>query len=142
MHEQRDHERDGSEGVRLDKWLWAARFFKTRSLATEAVNGGKVELNGLRPKPAKEVKVGDQLRIRIGAFVHHLTVRALGERRGPAAIAATLYEETAESVAARERLREQHRMAPTMQYEEGGRPTKKDRRTLSEFVDKQRRRGR
>ena len=131
-----------SDGVRLDKWLWAARFFKTRSLATEAVNGGKVELNGLRPKPSKEVKAGDQLRIRIGAFVHHLTVRALGERRGPAAIAATLYEETAESGAARERLREQHRMAPTMQYEEGGRPTKKDRRTLSEFVEKQRRRGR
>src|SRR3954467_4494737 len=115
------------ESVRLDKWLWAARFFKTRSLATEAVNGGKVELNGLRPKPSKDVKVGDQLRIRVGPFVHELTVRALGERRGPAAAAALLFEETPESIAARERLREQHRLAPVAQYEEGGRPTKKDR---------------
>lgn len=133
---------DASEGVRLDKWLWAARFFKTRSLATEAVNGGKVELNGLRPKPAKEVHVGDRLRVRLGPYVHELTVKALGERRGPASAAAALYDETPESTAARERLREQHRMAPAVQYEEGGRPTKKDRRTLSAFVDRQRRRGR
>ena len=134
-HEEQD-------GVRLDKWLWAARFFKTRSLATEAVNGGKVELNGLRPKPAKEVRIGDRLRVRLGPFVHELTVRALGERRGPASAAAALYEETAESVAARERLREQHRLAPAVHYEEGGRPTKKDRRTLSAFVDRQRKRDR
>jgi len=137
-------ERDGSEGqeaVRLDKWLWAARFFKTRSLATEAVNGGKVELNGLRPKPSKDVKIGDQLRIRLGPFVHALTVRALSERRGPAAAAALLFEESAESIAARERLREQHRLAPSTQYEEGGRPTKKDRRTMSAFEERQRRRG-
>jgi ribosome-associated heat shock protein Hsp15 len=130
------------EGVRLDKWLWAARFFKTRSLATEAVNGGKVELNGLRPKPAKEVRIGDRLRVRLGPYVHELAVKALGERRGPASAAAALYEETPDSIAARERLREQHRMAPAVQYEEGGRPTKKDRRTLSAFVDRQRRRGR
>src|SRR5947209_10096544 len=128
------------KGVRLDKWLWAARFFKTRSLATEAVNGGKVELNGLRPKPSKDVKVGDQLRIRIGPFVHAITVRALGERRGPAAAAALLFEEDPESIAARERLREQHRLAPSVQYEEGGRPTKKDRRTMSAFEERQRRR--
>ena len=130
------------EGVRLDKWLWAARFFKTRSLATEAVTGGKVELNGQRPKPAKEVRVGDRLRVRLGPFVHELTVRALGERRGPASVAATLYDESPESIAARERLREQHRLAPAVQYEEGGRPTKKDRRTLSAFEERQRRRGR
>ena len=140
MTEERDDER--SVGVRLDKWLWAARFFKTRSLATEAVAGGKVELNGLRPKPAKEVRVGDRLRVRLGPFVHDLTVRALGERRGPASVAATLYDESAESIAARERLREQHRMSPVVQYEEGGRPTKKDRRTLSAFEERQRRRGR
>jgi ribosome-associated heat shock protein Hsp15 len=135
---------DGSEGqeaVRLDKWLWAARFFKTRSLATEAVNGGKVELNGLRPKPSKDVKIGDQLRIRLGPFVHALTVRALSEHRGPAAAAALLFEESAESIAARERLREQHRLAPSTHYEEGGRPTKKDRRTMSAFEERQRRRG-
>lgn len=132
--------RDGE--VRLDKWLWAARFFKTRSLATEAVIGGKVELNGQRPKPAKAVKVGDQLRIRLGPFVHAITVRGLAERRGPAAAAALLFEEFPESIAARERLREQHRLAPSAQYEEGGRPTKKDRRQLSAFEERQRRRDR
>lgn len=129
------------EAVRLDKWLWAARFFKTRSLATEAVNGGKIELNGLRPKPSKEVKVGDQLRVRLGPFIHELTVRALSERRGPAAAAALLFEESAESVASRERLREQHRLAPSAQYDERGRPTKKDRRAMSAFEERQRRRG-
>jgi ribosome-associated heat shock protein Hsp15 len=128
------------ESVRLDKWLWAARFFKTRSLATEAVNGGKVELNGQRPKPAKELKVGDHLRVRVGPFVHAITVRALSDRRGPAAAAALLFEESAESIAARERLREQHRLAPSVQYDEGGRPTKKDRRVLTEFEERQRRR--
>lgn len=130
------------EAVRLDKWLWAARFFKTRSLATEAVNGGKVELNGLRPKPSKDVKIGDQLRVRLGPFVHDITIRGLAERRGPASVAAQLYEESADSVAARERLREQHRLAPSAQYEEGGRPTKKDRRALSAFEERQRRRDR
>src|SRR5690242_8864780 len=130
------------DAVRIDKWLWAARFFKTRSLATEAVNGGKVELNGSRPKPSKEVKRGDQLRIRLGPFIHAVTVRELSERRGPAAAAALLFEETAESIAERERLREQHRLAPAVQYEERGRPTKKDRRAMSAFEDRQRRRDR
>ena len=127
--------------VRLDKWLWAARFFKTRSLATEAVNGGKVELNGVRPKPSKEVKVGDQLRLRLGPFIHEITIRALSDRRGPASAAALLFQESPESIAARERLREQHRLAPVAQYEDGGRPTKKDRRAMSAFEERQRRRG-
>ena len=129
------------DGVRVDKWLWAARFFKTRSLATEAVNGGKVELNGLRPKPSKEVKIGDQLRVRLGPFIHELTIRALSDRRGPATAAALLFQETAESIAAREKLREQHRLAPVAQYDDGGRPTKKDRRAMSAFEERQRRRG-
>ena len=137
---QHDKPANDMEGVRLDKWLWAARFFKTRSLATEAVNGGKVDLNGQRPKPAKELKIGDRLRIRTGPFVHAITVRALSDRRGPPAAAALLFEESAESIAARERLREQHRIAPSVQYDEGGRPTKKDRRTLSAFEERQRRR--
>lgn len=128
--------------VRLDKWLWAARFFKTRSLATEAVNGGKVELNGTRPKPSKDVKPGDQVRIRLGPYIHAVTVRALAERRGPASAAAMLFEESPESIAERERLREQHRLAPAAQYEERGRPTKKDRRALSAFEERQRRRDR
>lgn len=139
---QRNSDANATEGVRLDKWLWAARFFKTRSLATEAVNGGKVELNGLRPKPSKDVKPGDQLRIRLGAFVHAITVRALSERRGPASAAALLFEESPESIAERERLREQHRLAPTAHYEERGRPTKKDRRTMSAFEERNRRRDR
>jgi ribosome-associated heat shock protein Hsp15 len=106
------------------------------------VNGGKVELNGLRPKPSKDIKIGDQLRVRVGPFIHAVTVRALSDRRGPAAAAALLFEESAESIAAREQLREQHRLAPTLHREEGGRPTKKDRRAMSAFDERQRRRSR
>ena len=126
--------------VRIDKWLWAARFFKTRSLATEAVDGGKVELNGERAKPAKLVKEGDEVRLRMGPYEHVLIVRALGERRGPASVAQGLYEETAESKAAREKLSAQLKMAPAaFVYEEKGRPTKKDRRDLANFIDRKRR---
>ena len=126
-----DEERtDGPGGtVRIDKWLWAARFYKTRSLAAEAVNGGKVELNGERPKPAKGVKPGDELRIRSGVFEQVVLVRALSDKRGPATVAQALYEETPESAAARAK------MAERMRYEapvgaESGRPSKKDRRDL------------
>jgi ribosome-associated heat shock protein Hsp15 len=128
------------DSVRLDKWLWAARFFKTRSLATDAVAGGKVEVNGERAKPAKAVKPGDEVRLRVGPYEHILIVRDLGERRGPASVAATLYEETEASRAERERLTAQLRMAPAaFVYEEKGRPTKKDRRDLSAFIDRKRR---
>jgi len=128
------------EVVRLDKWLWAARFFKTRSLATEAVAGGKVDVNGERAKPSKPVKPGDEVRLRVGPYEHILIVRELGERRGPAAVAATLYEETAASRAERERLAAQLKMAPAaFVYEEKGRPTKKDRRDLARFIDRKRR---
>jgi ribosome-associated heat shock protein Hsp15 len=126
--------------VRVDKWLWAARFYKTRSQATEAVDGGKVELNGARVKPAKEVRIGDEVRIRLGPYEHIVFVRALSDRRGPARAAQALYEETAESIAAREKLREDHRIAPAMfVYEEKGRPTKKDRRALAAFIERRRR---
>lgn len=125
--------------VRIDKWLWAARFFKTRSLATEAVAGGKVEINGEHAKPAKTVKPGDEIRLRLGPYEHTLIVRALGERRGPASVAQTLYEETEGSRAAREKLAAQLKMAPGgFVYEEKGRPTKKDRRDLSRFIDRRR----
>jgi ribosome-associated heat shock protein Hsp15 len=131
---------DDSDRVRLDKWLWAARFFKTRSLATEAVAGGKVEVNGERAKPAKAVKAGDEIRLRLGPYEHVLIVRQLGERRGPASVAQTLYEETQASREARERLAAQLKMAPpTFVYEEKGRPTKKDRRDLSRLIDRKRR---
>jgi ribosome-associated heat shock protein Hsp15 len=128
------------DSVRLDKWLWAARFFKTRSLATEAIAGGKVDVNGDRAKPAKAVKPGDQIRLRSGPYEHIIIVRELGERRGPASVAPTLYEETEASRAERERLAAQLKMAPaTFVYEEKGRPTKKDRRDLTRFIDRKRR---
>jgi ribosome-associated heat shock protein Hsp15 len=131
---------DESERLRLDKWLWAARFFKTRSLATEAIAGGKVEVNGERAKPAKPLKLGDQVRLRLGPYEHTLIVRELSGRRGPASVAQALYEETQASREARERLAAQLKMAPaTFVYEEKGRPTKKDRRQLSDFIDRKRR---
>lgn len=120
----------GNGGVRIDKWLWAARFYKTRSLAAEAITSGKVELNGERTKPAKAVKAGDSVRVRSGVFEQIVTVQALSDKRGPAAVAQTLYAETAESAAARLRLAER------MRYEmpaaaESGRPSKKDRRDIA-----------
>ena len=125
--------------MRIDKWLWAARFFKTRSLASEAIAGGKVEVNGEGVKPAKTIQAGDEVRIRLGAFEHVVHVRGLSERRGPAAVAALLYEETEDSRLKRERLAEQHRLAPpAFVYEEKGRPTKRDRRELDRFRDDQR----
>src|SRR5215831_6919867 len=128
------------ESVRVDKWLWAARFFKTRSLATEAVAGGKVEVNGERAKPAKSVKPGDEIRLRLSPYDYILIVRAVAERRGPASVAQGLYEETEASAAERRRLAEQLRMAPaTFVFEDRGRPTKKDRRELTRFVERKRR---
>ena len=131
---------DDSDRLRLDKWLWAARFFKTRSLATDAIAGGKVEVNGERAKPAKALKLGDEVRLRLGPYEHILIVRELSGRRGPASVAQTLYEETPPSKAERERLAAQLKLAPAaFVYEEKGRPTKKDRRQLSDFIDRKRR---
>jgi ribosome-associated heat shock protein Hsp15 len=116
--------------VRLDRWLWAARFFKTRALAAAAVGGGKVELNGERPKRAKPLAVGDRLRIRRGPFEYLVVVRALAEQRGPPGVAATLYEEDPDGRRRRERLAEELRVAPAFRYEGKGRPTKRERRDL------------
>jgi ribosome-associated heat shock protein Hsp15 len=125
--------------VRLDKWLWAARFFKTRSLAAEAIAAGKVLVAGDRAKPARLLQAGDELRVRLGPYEHTVHVRGLSERRGPASVAATLYEETADSITARARLAEQLRMAPAaFVYEEKGRPTKRDRRELDRLRDERR----
>ena len=132
-------ERETADKVRIDKWLWAARFFKTRSLATDAVNGGKVELNDAGVKPAKLVQAGDTVRVRIGPQEHHVVVRAVADRRGSATVAQMLYEETAESRARRERLAEQMRLASAgFVYEDKGRPTKRDRRELERFRDERR----
>ena len=116
--------------IRLDRWLWAARFFKTRAQASAAIAGGKVQLNGTRAKPAKPVQIGDELRVRIGPYDWRITVRAITERRGSARDAQLLYDESAEGRAARERLAEAHKIAPAPTYQGKGRPTKKDRRKL------------
>jgi ribosome-associated heat shock protein Hsp15 len=116
--------------VRLDKWLWAARFFKTRSLAAEAVEKGKVEVNGERAKRAKLLQAGDSLMIRLGPYQHLLKVRAVSERRGPASFAATLYEESADGRKAREAMQVQVKAAQSVPGYDRGRPTKKDRREI------------
>ena len=123
---------DSTDRVRLDKWLWAARFFKTRGLAAEAIDGGKVDVNEARVKRAKMVQVGDEVRIRQTPFEHVVIVRGVSEQRGPASVAATLYEETAESKAKREALRTQIRSMPADDWE-SGRPTKRDRREIERF---------
>ena len=119
-----------STAVRIDKWLWAARFFKTRSLATDAVDGGKVRLNGERVKPARSVKPGDTLGIDNGATEWEVVVKMLSETRGPATVAQTLYEETAESISKRQQTVEQRRFFQEPGQAIRGRPTKRDHRKL------------
>ena len=126
---------DVDERFRLDKWLWAARFFKTRAIASDAIESGKVEVNGERPKRGKAVKVGDLIRVRLGPYEHHVVVRALSARRGPAAQAQLLYEETEASLQARTLLAERLKAAPPPLFTEKGRPTKKERRDLRRLKD-------
>ena len=124
---------DGAK-VRLDKWLWAARFFKTRALASEAIEGGKVHVNGDRVKRAKQVQAGDRLEIQLGPYEHVVLVKDVSEKRGPATLAHALYEETAESIAARERVAFQLKAAHVLFVPETNeRPTKRDRRKLEDF---------
>ena len=129
---------DLEDRTRLDKWLWAARFFKTRSLAAEAVAGGKVQVNGERVKRAKTLQIGDELRIRQGPYEHRIVVRQLSSQRGRAARAAELYEETAESRAARETLALQLKSLHSAFVPERGRPTKKDRREINRLKGRER----
>jgi ribosome-associated heat shock protein Hsp15 len=119
-----------SETVRIDKWLWAARFFKTRSMATDAVDGGKIRLNGERIKPARGVKIGDKLDIDNGSTEWEVVVDGLAEQRGSAAIAQTLYTETEESVLRREKKAEQRKYFREPAEAIKGRPTKRDRRLI------------
>ena len=116
--------------VRIDRWLWAARFFKTRSTATDAVSGGRVHLNGARVKPAKDVRPGDTVEVTTGDTRREVLVLAIAERRGPAAVAQSLYEETADSVARREQRSAERRLARPLGADLGARPTKQDRRRL------------
>ncbi len=121
--------------VRLDRWLWAARFFKTRALAAAAVAGGKVQVNGVRAKPAKLLRSGDAVRVRVAPFEWLVTVRAVAERRGSPKAAQALYQESAEGRAARERLAEQLKLAPAPAYQGKGRPTKKERREIERLEE-------
>ncbi|MBI1284336.1 MAG: RNA-binding S4 domain-containing protein [Thiobacillus sp.] len=120
--------------MRLDKWLWAARFFKTRSLATQAIDHGRVKLNGERIKPAREVRPGDRLEIHIGEFDWTLTVKALSMQRGPAPVAQLLYAEDAASHARRQQQVSDRKLAASPAASIKGRPTKRDRRQIHRFT--------
>jgi ribosome-associated heat shock protein Hsp15 len=123
-----------SDGVRLDKWLWAARFYKTRSLAVTEIERGRISVNGQAAKPSREMRVGDHVFLRQPPFQREVVVRGLSSVRGPAPVAQQLYEETAESLAERERVAQQRRQAAEpAQAIENGRPTKRDRRALADW---------
>ena len=122
--------------VRLDKWLWAARFFKTRTLAAGAVSGGKVHVDGARVKPAHAVKIGNKLTIRRGPYEYEVVVRALSRQRGPASQAVLLYEETPESLHERQVLAEERRMQVQAVPHPTRRPNKKDRRRIIRFTNR------
>jgi len=122
--------RDPIEEVRIDKWLWAARFFKTRSAATEAVAGGRVQVNGVRAKPAKEIRAADTVEIKLGEVRWTVVVSGVADKRGSAAAAAGLYAETPESAARREQHALERRYSRPLGADLGARPTKQDRRRL------------
>lgn len=125
-----------SQSIRLDKWLWAARFFKTRALATEAVNGGKVHLNDKRVKPGREVKVGDTLSIQRGGYNYEISVLGINKQRRPAKEAQLLYEESESSITAREEQAETQRLAATVRTAPDRRPNKRERRHIVRFTRK------
>ncbi len=127
--------------MRVDRWLWAARFFKTRGAATEAVLGGRVHVNDERVKPAKEIRLDDRVEVTVADLRRTVVVRALAEKRGPASVAATLYEETQESIVRREQRAAERKLARPLGADLGARPTKQDRRRL-EALRRAQRRGR
>jgi ribosome-associated heat shock protein Hsp15 len=127
---------EDQKGVRVDKWLWAARFYKTRSLAAEAVNGGHVRINGARVKPSRAVAVGDEMEVHKPPYTFVLVVKGLSGRRGSAAIASKLYEEHADSIAKREQVRVQSRQQAALNPRPRGRPDKRERRRLMQMRDK------
>ena len=129
MYDDGDHEE-----IRLDKWLWATRFFKTRSLAAEAINSGKVEINGERAKPSRIVRLGDRLNIRRGLYVWTIVVKDVSSRRGSAPQAQRLYEETEDSLRTREAAAAQIQFERGVEFEAPGRPSKRDRREIAKFT--------
>jgi len=132
-HSHDEHEMGSEDGMRLDKWLWVARFFKTRALATEAINGGKIHMNGQRVKPGKEIGLGARLQISKDQTLWDITVTALNTQRRPASEAALLYEETPESRARRQAEVERRRLDREMGVQPDQRPDKKDRRVIHRF---------
>ena len=126
-------ERDAAGSLRIDKWLWCARFFKTRSLATQAIHGGHVKLNGYAVKPARDLRAGDLLDIAIGDVKWTIAVCGLNEQRRPASEAQQLYAETPESSARREAAKDARKLAPSPGSDLRGRPTKKARRQIRGF---------
>lgn len=125
---------DNQDNQRLDKWLWAARFYKTRSLAVEAINGGKVHANGHRAKPSRNIRPGDQLVISQPPYEYSIKIVGLQKQRRPASEAQQLYQETAESRSKRELLREQIKNEPLGFRDQKGRPSKRDRRHIIKFT--------
>ena len=121
------------DAVRIDKWLWAARFFKTRSAATDAVGGGRVQLNGTRAKPSKDVRAGDTVEVKIGQLQWTVVVRAVADKRGTAGVAATLFDETPASAAAREQRAAELEQARPLGADLGARPTKQARRRIEDL---------
>lgn len=121
---------DSHAGVRLDKWLWAARLYKTRSLAADEIDRGRVEVNGAVAKASRDVRIGDVIAVHQPPFRRVLEVRGLGDKRGPARVAQAMYAETAESLSERERIAAERRAEPAL-AREAGRPTKRDRRDLA-----------
>lgn len=134
MHRESGNDSVATDDLRLDKWLWAARFFKTRGLAQDAIKGGKIEVNGARPKPARLVQIGDELRIRRGQFESVVRVTALIRQRGPATVAATMYQEDAGSIARRSELAHEMRLLAGSAPQYAGRPNKRDRRQIVRFT--------
>lgn len=122
------------ERLRIDKWLWAARFYKTRTLASEEIDKGRVQVNGQAVKPARELKAGDSVMLRNGPISRTVTVLAISDKRGPAPVAALLYQETEDSIRQRQQAAEQRRLAPEPALSlSQGRPTKRDRRDTEQL---------
>ncbi len=122
------------EGVRLDKWLWAARFYKTRALAVKAIEGGKVKVEGARAKPGRTLQTGQRLEVRAGQDLYQISVVKLSDKRGPASVARTLYEESEEGKTQREKASEERRAAARAEPDFGGRPDKYQRRRIRKLL--------
>jgi len=133
MASKRNKQHEELTSLRLDKWLWASRFFKTRKLATEAINGGKVHLNGVRIKPSRAVKAGDMLDITREGFRYHIEVLGLNDKRRPAKEAQRLYEEDEESIRKREQERELRKLNSASVHQSDKKPNKKERRQMDKW---------